>query len=128
MRSWTAENGCCWPRDLLPEAIGQLPLNGRTGRVLSWGYDAGLISAWPSRSPSTATIHAHARGLLADVNHYRDQRVNTECPAAEKFGTGADTFQTIVNHKIIFIGHNTGGIIIQAVGALDLSHSRCGRC
>lgn len=95
LRSWTAENGCCWPRDLLPEDIGQLPLNGRTGRVLSWGYDAGLLSVGFSRSPSTATIHAHARGLLADVNHYRDQR-------------------TIVNHKIIFIGHGTGGIIIQA--------------
>ncbi|KAL2071390.1 hypothetical protein VTL71DRAFT_12625 [Oculimacula yallundae] len=74
------KNQCCWPRDLLPHDI---PLSGR---VVSWGYDAQLVSVAFSRKPSTANIQAHARGLLADVNRYREQ-------------------QTSVNHKIIFIGH-----------------------
>ncbi|OBT88107.1 hypothetical protein VE02_03541 [Pseudogymnoascus sp. 03VT05] len=95
LQPWTAENDCNWPKDLLSEDIKRFVPYGRYGKVLSWGYDAKLVSVGISRSPSTATIYTHAKNLLADVNQYRRQR-------------------TGVNHKIIFIGHSTGGIIIQA--------------
>lgn len=67
--SWTAENGCCWPRDLLPAEVPHCP-------VLSWGYDANVVSVGFSKSASKATIHGNARGLLADVNRYRSQEVS----------------------------------------------------
>lgn len=64
MKTWTAANGCCWPKDLLPNEVpGAL--------VLSWAFNSHLIGD----SKLGASIQTHATALLADLNRYRSERV-----------------------------------------------------
>ncbi|RYP53829.1 hypothetical protein DL768_001280 [Monosporascus sp. mg162] len=58
--TWT-QNGCLWPRDLLPEKIS-------TARVLTFGYNADL--AW---NYSTYGIRDHATMLLTSLRDKRDE-------------------------------------------------------
>ncbi|MCJ1320785.1 hypothetical protein MMC15_006126 [Xylographa vitiligo] len=55
--SWTASDGTCWPRDLLPHDVPDV-------RVILWGYD----------TSSTLTIDKHALRLLLDLESRRPTR------------------------------------------------------
>jgi hypothetical protein len=102
--SWTADNGVCWPRSLLP-------LKFPTARIMSWGYNSKVVT-WRSFG-STASIQGHARGLLADVNHYRRTRVSYV--ACLQGGWSANYEQQAEGQKLIFVAHGIGGILVQAV-------------
>lgn len=84
---------------------------------MSWGYNAIVVTL--NSVTSTASIQGHARGLLADINHYRRTRVS--------YGTylqgwwSANYGQQAEEQKLIFVAHDIGGIIVQAVS------SRCSR-
>ncbi|KAB5514886.1 hypothetical protein GE09DRAFT_980434, partial [Coniochaeta sp. 2T2.1] len=56
-KSWTADNGVNWLRDLLPHDIPR-------ARVLSWGYDANTHS---SSRISCQYLYDHARTLVSDL-------------------------------------------------------------
>ena len=107
LRTWTADNGVCWPTDLLPS-------KAPSARIMSRGYNAKPISFGSSEPGSTASINAHARGLIADVNHYR--RSNVSCPPYfSKWDKRLIRNQNAEQQKLIFIAHSIGGIILQAV-------------
>ncbi|RAL59278.1 hypothetical protein DID88_006992 [Monilinia fructigena] len=83
IRSFTHENGVCWPKDLLP-------LNRSDIRVMSWGWDSRGIRYEPK---SANFFEDHALALLADINIYRPNLLN--------------------NRPIIFIAHSIGGNIVK---------------
>ncbi|RYC81882.1 hypothetical protein BFJ63_vAg15229 [Fusarium oxysporum f. sp. narcissi] len=60
-KTWTAENGVHWLRDLLP---GDVP----RARILSWGYDANTHAA---SGTSSLFLYDHARTLVSDLNAAR---------------------------------------------------------
>ncbi|KAH7204891.1 ankyrin repeat-containing domain protein [Fusarium redolens] len=66
-KTWT-QDGCCWPRDLLPKKIP-------TARVLTFGYDASF-----ARNYSTYGIREHATMLLARLRDNREERDDVDRP------------------------------------------------
>jgi hypothetical protein len=60
-KTWTAENGVNWLRDLLP---GDLP----DARIFSWGYDANTHS---SSRVSCQYLYDHAISLVTDLCRVR---------------------------------------------------------
>jgi len=56
-KTWTADNGVHWLRDLLPE---DLP----NARVLCWGYDANTHS---NSRVSCQYLYDHAKSLVSDL-------------------------------------------------------------
>jgi hypothetical protein len=56
-KTWTADNGVNWLRDLLPHDLANV-------RILSWGYDANTHSG--SRV-SCQYLFDHARTLVSDL-------------------------------------------------------------
>jgi hypothetical protein len=69
LRTWTAENGCCWPTDMLAKDV--LGCN-----ILPWGFNGKLFSVGSSRTASMATIQNHATAILADLTCYRVDNVS----------------------------------------------------
>lgn len=61
-RTFTASNGVCWLKLLLPAKIPKC-------RVISFGYDARTHSASPL---SQQHLHGHAEQLLGDLTRKRD--------------------------------------------------------
>lgn len=60
-KTWTADNGVHWLRDLLPK---DLP----TVRILTWGYDANTHA---SDRVSCQYLYDHALDLVADLTRKR---------------------------------------------------------
>jgi hypothetical protein len=56
-KTWIAENGVHWLRDLLPEDLPQ-------ARILCWGYDANTHAA---DRVSSQYLYNHARTLVSDL-------------------------------------------------------------
>lgn len=56
-KTWTADNGCYWLKDLLQESLPNI-------RVLTWGYDADTHGA---RTLSQAFLHDHGQALVHDL-------------------------------------------------------------
>ena len=80
-----------WPRDLLKQ---DLP----SSRILSFGYDADIVSCW---SPvSNNRLSNHAENMVGDLVRKRE-RTDTE------------------KRRIIFIAHSLGGLVVEHA----LSHS-----
>ncbi|KLU88847.1 hypothetical protein MAPG_07830 [Magnaporthiopsis poae ATCC 64411] len=84
IKTWTAEDGTVWPRDLLPEFVPNI-------RALCYQY-YGSIQGTTSR----AGIEEHARALL--------QQLRQKHPR----GFGYEK-----QRPIIFVGHSLGGVIIK---------------
>lgn len=61
-RTWTAPNGTCWLRDLLPAEVPD-------SRVLSIGYNSDPAK-WMEPA-STNMIHHHAVTLVNELLYYR---------------------------------------------------------
>lgn len=71
-KTWTADNGVFWPRDLLPKHLGDV-----RARVLTYGYDA-RVSAFTD-GVSKDRIHHHAENLAAKL--YSNRSVSPCCTA-----------------------------------------------
>ncbi|KAF8528200.1 hypothetical protein BU17DRAFT_38655, partial [Hysterangium stoloniferum] len=84
--SWTAANGICWPRDLLPTLIPR-------ARVLSYGYDA--RTRGPRSTLAEQLLEDYAIDLIVRLAMHRLRTETTERP-------------------IIFVVHSMGGIILKA--------------
>ncbi|KAK3177704.1 hypothetical protein K4F52_009552 [Lecanicillium sp. MT-2017a] len=84
-KTWTADNGVHWLRDLLPEDIPQ-------ARILYWGYDANTHA---SDRVSWQYLYDHARNLVSDLCRKRKMTNSTEQP-------------------IIFVAHSLGGIVLKS--------------
>ena len=55
--TWTHDNGTCWPKALLPQAIP-------SARIFSYGYDSQIFF-----SRSESEYRDFALGLLRDLHH-----------------------------------------------------------
>ncbi|KAG8825901.1 hypothetical protein FRC17_008464 [Serendipita sp. 399] len=95
-KSWTAEDGTMWLRDLLPHKFPD-------ARILTYGYDADTRSF---AHTSTQTIFRHAEAFAEDLSRQR-----RACPEASR-----------ISRPIIFIAHSLGGIILKR--ALAHCHNR----
>ncbi|KAG7403952.1 Nephrocystin-3 [Fusarium oxysporum f. sp. raphani] len=84
-KTWTAENGIHWLRDLLPD-------DAPRARILSWGYDANTHAA---SGTSSLFLYDHARTLVADLSRKRKLTNSSQRP-------------------IIFIAHSLGGIVVKS--------------
>ncbi|EXL39973.1 hypothetical protein FOCG_17423 [Fusarium oxysporum f. sp. radicis-lycopersici 26381] len=84
-KTWTAENGIHWLRDLLPH-------DAPRARILSWGYDANTHAA---SGTSSLFLYDHARTLVADLSRKRKLTNSSQRP-------------------IIFIAHSLGGIVVKS--------------
>ncbi|KAG7124149.1 Protein SERAC1 like protein [Verticillium longisporum] len=84
-KTWTAENGVHWLRDLLPKDLPQ-------ARILCYGYDANTHS---TRRVSWNNIYDHATNLVSDL--YRKRKITNS-----------------INRPIIFIAHSLGGIVLKS--------------
>ncbi|KAK5936655.1 hypothetical protein PMZ80_011120 [Knufia obscura] len=86
-KTWTADNGIFWPRDLLPKHLGDARC-----RVLTYGYDA-RVSAFTD-GVSKDHIHHHAENLAAKL--YSNRALNNA-----------------VERPIIFVVHSLGGLVTK---------------
>ncbi|KAH6650858.1 hypothetical protein F5144DRAFT_543848 [Chaetomium tenue] len=83
--TWAAPGSPPWPESLLPERVPE-------ARILSFGYDAGIIG-WRSRL-SGNRIGDHARNLLTGLAAHRETDDTNERP-------------------ILFVCHSLGGLVCQ---------------
>ncbi|KAK0732476.1 hypothetical protein B0T21DRAFT_268705, partial [Apiosordaria backusii] len=90
IETWQAEDGCVWPRDLLPASLHDISV-----RVWSFQYHRTIKSVI-----SSAGISNNANDLLQALY---EQRETNE---------GQGDVYSFLKH-IIWIGHSLGGIIIK---------------
>ncbi|KAL7272923.1 hypothetical protein RUND412_004244 [Rhizina undulata] len=83
--TWTASNGVCWPRDLLPKTVPE-------ARVIMFGYDADVANFWNPASQNTVNDHANA--LVNGLGMLREKDKTSDRP-------------------LIFVVHSLGGLVIQ---------------
>lgn len=83
--SWAVPGSRPWPEKLLPEKVSQ-------ARILSFGYDAGVIG-WRSRL-SGNRVGDHAKNLLAGIAAHREADNTNERP-------------------ILFVCHSLGGLVCE---------------
>ncbi|KAL8819638.1 MAG: hypothetical protein Q9191_007691 [Dirinaria sp. TL-2023a] len=81
-----------WPRDLLKQDIP-------SSRILSFGYDADVVSFW--NPVSNSRLSNHAEKMVNDLVRKRE-RTDTE------------------KRRIIFVAHSLGGLVVEQA----LSHSK----
>ncbi|WJG37392.1 uncharacterized protein FOBCDRAFT_149100, partial [Fusarium oxysporum Fo47] len=84
-RSWTADNGCFWLRDLLPSIIPG-------ARIYSFGHNSKTRG---STVPLAYDIPDHGKELVSALSIERQLENTTKAP-------------------IFFIGHSLGGLIIKS--------------
>ena len=68
IKTWTAEDGTVWPRDLLPACMPE-------ARVLCYEYNGSIRGA-----TSIAGTRDHARSLLQQLEDYREGRADGSRP------------------------------------------------
>lgn len=84
--------GIHWPSELLRQDIVD-------GRILSFGYDADIVSFW--NPASSSRLSNHAENLVGELVRHRE-RTNTE------------------SRKMLFVAHSLGGLVLEYA----LGHSR----
>ncbi|KAK4044690.1 kinesin light chain [Parachaetomium inaequale] len=84
-KTWMAENGVHWLRDLLPEDLPQ-------ARILCWGYDANTHA---SDRVSWQYLYDHARTLVSDLCRKRK-------------------LTNSIDRPIIFVAHSLGGLVLKS--------------
>ncbi|KAK5098937.1 hypothetical protein LTR70_000944 [Exophiala xenobiotica] len=88
-KTWTADNGVFWPRDLLPKHLGDVRC-----RILTYGYDARVSAFSGSDGVSKDHIHHHAENLAAKLYSNR-------------------SLKNAVERPIIFVVHSLGGLVAK---------------
>lgn len=88
-KTWTADNGVFWPKDLLPASLKDAKAN-----ILVYGYNADVYSRHNDRSASDNFIHQHAQTLVTSLTLYRRSE---------------GTFR----NPIIWVAHSLGGILVK---------------
>ncbi|CCA76355.1 hypothetical protein PIIN_11895 [Serendipita indica DSM 11827] len=106
-KTWTAESGVLWLRDLLPADIPN-------ARILVYGYDADTRSR---ECVSTQTIYQHADKFVKSLLRQRSDnpRVSSVLPRVEMY-------LKLPQRPIIFIAHSLGGIVLKQ--ALIVCHNQ----
>ncbi|KAI9782390.1 MAG: hypothetical protein M1839_005263 [Geoglossum umbratile] len=84
-KTWTASNGVCWLRQLMPAKIPN-------ARIFTWGYDASTHSISPI---SAQSLYDHATTLVSDLCLERRLSQTEKRP-------------------IIFVAHSLGGIVVKS--------------
>ncbi|KAI9825800.1 MAG: Serine active site containing protein 1 [Thelocarpon impressellum] len=84
LKTWTKDE-VSWPRDLLPYDIDN-------ARIITWGYNADVMTFFQRTSQSS--IFQHALSLLQDIQ--RERQTDEE-----------------VARPLIFVGHSLGGLVIK---------------
>jgi hypothetical protein len=69
LQTWT-KDGVCWPRDLLSQDLPNV-------RIMTWDYDADVISL--KKSASQTSLFGHCESLLGDLSSQRqtEEEVNS---------------------------------------------------
>lgn len=104
-KTWTANNGIQWLRDLLPDDIPR-------ARILCWGYDANTHSGSPV---SRQYLYDHARNLISDLCRKRKLSSVGDIRNYQHSDGYADENQSM-ERPIIFVAHSLGGIVVKSVG------------
>lgn len=68
IKTWTAEDGTVWPRDLLPARMPE-------ARVLCYEYNGSIKG-----TTSTAGTRDHAISLLQQLEYYRERKADGSKP------------------------------------------------
>ena len=102
-KTWTADNGIFWPRDLLPTH-----LSNTSCRILTYGYDA-KVSAFTD-GVGKDHIHHHSENLAARL--YSNRSVSRMVVPHEERLTQAQLNGTL-ERPIIFIVHSLGGLVVK---------------
>ena len=101
-KSWTADNGTLWLRDLLPEKIPH-------ARILTYGYDAYTRGRDQLAKES---LHDLAKDLVSSLATERKISKVSRDPSE----TTILIVSQIERRPIIFVAHSLGGIILKSVG------------
>lgn len=81
--AWTAPNGVCWPKDLLPRDIP-------TARIMAFGYNSNVAF-----SRSLYGLDSHGQDLLYWLDHRRPVEDGSN------------------RRPLVFVAHSLGGIVIK---------------
>lgn len=104
LKTWTADNGVFWPRDLLPTHLGDSRF-----RVLTYGYDA-RVSAFTD-GVGKDHIHHHAENFAARL--YTNRSVNSCRTASSTHELTLCQSNRAVERPIIFVVHSLGGLVTK---------------
>lgn len=85
--TWTHKDGVFWPGDLLPQ---DLP----TARIMTFGYDADVVSI--VKTAGSNTLRDHGKSLANDLA-FRRARSNSAM------------------RPLIFVAHSLGGLVVEQV-------------
>lgn len=101
-RSWTADNGVFWLKDLLPQLLP-------TARIFSFSHDS--RTKWGD-IPLTLDISDHGKDLVSELTIVRQlSHVSNLSPSLMNSNCILKTEKV----PIILIGHSLGGLIIKSV-------------
>ena len=91
IKTWSCDGDAtlCWPKYFLPLEPGL-----RTARILSFGYDASILS----RTQTIADIVDFAKGLLAETKYAK--------------GSAMESLE-IGRCPILFVAHSMGGLVVK---------------
>lgn len=104
-KTWTADNGIHWLRDLLPDDIPR-------ARIFCWGYDANTHSG---SQVSYMYIYDHALELISELCRKRKLSNVGDIRNHQHSDGYADEKQSM-ERPIIFVAHSLGGIVVKNVG------------
>lgn len=104
-KTWTADNGVFWPRDLLPSHLPDLRF-----RILTYGYDA-RVSAFTD-GVGKDHIHHHAENLAGRL--YTNRSVSSRCTTSVDASNPTSCQSTKATERpIIFVVHSLGGLVTK---------------
>ncbi|KEQ79355.1 hypothetical protein M438DRAFT_409650 [Aureobasidium pullulans EXF-150] len=81
--TWTHDNGHFWPQDSLPERFPK-------ARIVTYGYDADVVSIW--RSTSTSRLREHGETFILALANERSKSLH---------------------RPIFFLVHSLGGLVVE---------------